>query len=187
MLLETAVQLEGYTPSNTLRFAWWGAEESGLVGSDTYLTSLSAAEVEAIALYLGLHMVGSPNYVRFIHDGDQFTSSPGSSAIEETLRKHFQREGLPVEEEVFTGGSIPLFEATNIPAGGLFGGAERIKTPEQALVYGGTAGEQYDPCFHLACDTFPNVSLSALDEFSDAAAWTIFKFSRSTESVNGVP
>jgi len=32
-----------------------------------------------------------------------------------------------------------------IPAGGLFTGAEGIKTPEEADLYGGTTGEQYDP------------------------------------------
>ena len=28
-------------PENTLRFAWWGAEESGLVGSTAYVADLS--------------------------------------------------------------------------------------------------------------------------------------------------
>ena len=32
-LLETAVQMAKVKPRNTIRFAWWGAEESGLVGS----------------------------------------------------------------------------------------------------------------------------------------------------------
>ena len=28
-------------PRNMVRFAWWGAEESGLVGSDYYVSNLS--------------------------------------------------------------------------------------------------------------------------------------------------
>ena len=32
---------------------------------------------------------------------------------------------------------------------------------------GGTAGQQYDPCYHLACDRFSNVNLTALDVNSD--------------------
>jgi Zn-dependent M28 family amino/carboxypeptidase len=62
------------------------------------------------------------------------------------------------------------FIAAGVPAGGLFTGAEGIKTPEQAEVFGGTAGEQYDPCYHLGCDDLGNLSTRALDQMSDAAA-----------------
>jgi hypothetical protein len=72
-----------------------------------------------------------------------------------------------------------------IPAGGRFTGAEGIKTPEQAAIYGGTAGQQYDPCYHVACDTFANVSLVALDQMSDAAAHAVITFAQSTNVVNG--
>jgi hypothetical protein len=73
-----------------------------------------------------------------------------------------------------------------IPIGGLFTGAEGIKTAEQAVVYGGTAGIQYDPCYHLACDTFDNVSLEALDQNADAAAMAILTYAMNTETINGV-
>ncbi len=72
-----------------------------------------------------------------------------------------------------------------IPFGGLFTGAEGIKTPAQEAIYGGTAGEQYDPCYHLACDTFDNISLEALDQMSDAAAHAVLTFAMTTSSVNG--
>ena len=55
-------------------------------------------------------------------------------------------------------------------------GAEGIKTPDEAALYGGTAGEQYDPCYHLACDTFDNVSLEVLDVNSDAAAYAVLYY-----------
>ena len=64
------------------------------------------------------------------------------------------------------------------PAGGLFTGAEGIKTAAQAAVYGGTAGAQYDPCYHLACDTFANNSNTGLDQMSDAAAHVVLTMSR---------
>ena len=38
-ILEAAEQLAKVNPQNTLRFAWWGAEESGLVGSTTTSTA----------------------------------------------------------------------------------------------------------------------------------------------------
>ena len=34
-LLETAIQMQKVKPNNTVRFAWWGAEEEGLLGSTT--------------------------------------------------------------------------------------------------------------------------------------------------------
>jgi Zn-dependent M28 family amino/carboxypeptidase len=44
-LLEVALQMQKVTPRNTVRFAWWGAEESGLIGSTFYVDSLSADEL----------------------------------------------------------------------------------------------------------------------------------------------
>ncbi|MFC7503094.1 hypothetical protein ACFQRR_13615, partial [Nocardioides sp. GCM10030258] len=74
-----------------------------------------------------------------------------------------------------------------IPAGGLFTGAEVPKTAEQAAIWGGTAGAQYDPCYHQACDTFANNSTHALGVNADAVAFAVLTYAFSTESVNGVP
>jgi Zn-dependent M28 family amino/carboxypeptidase len=63
----------------------------------------------------------------------------------------------------------PFIEA-GIPAGGLFSGAEGDKTAEEATVYGGTAGEPYDACYHAACDDISNLNATALHELGDAAA-----------------
>ena len=87
------------------------------------------------------------------------------------------RQGLATEPTAFDGRSdYGPFIAAGIPAGGLFTGAEGVKTPEQVAIFGGTAGEQYDPCYHEVCDTFDNVSLEALDQMSDAAADAIYTF-----------
>jgi hypothetical protein len=56
---------------------------------------------------------------------------------------------------------------------------------EEAEIWGGTAGDQYDPCYHLACDTFDNVSLAALDVNSDAVAASVLTYAMNTESING--
>ena len=77
------------------------------------------------------------------------------------------------------------FINAGIPAGGLFTGAEGIKTAEEAEIYGGTAGIQYDPCYHLACDTFDNISLHALDVNSDAVAYSTLSYAMSTELIDG--
>lgn len=191
-ILEIALQMAnlGIKPRNKVRFAWWGAEESGLLGSQHYVDNLSKREIKNIALNLNFDMIGSPNFVRFVYDGngsDTSLAGPnGSKNIEQVFLKYFANEGLPTEPTAFDGRSdYGPFIAVGIPAGGLFTGAEGIKTAEQVLIYGGTAGDQFDPCYHLACDTYANISLAALDQMSDAAAHAVLTFAMTTSSVNG--
>ena len=108
-------------------------------------------------------MVGSPNYVFFIYDGDNSddvgagAGPAGSAQIEKTFERYYTSVGEPFKGTDFTGRSdYGPFIAVGIPAGGLFTGAEGIKTAAEAAIWGGTAGQQYDPCYHLACDTFAN-------------------------------
>lgn len=191
-ILEIALQMAelGIEPTNKVRFAWWGAEESGLLGSEYYVSTLSKRDIKNIAINLNFDMIGSPNFVRFVYDGDgsdtPLAGPNGSGNIEQVFLDYFAGQGLAVEPTAFSGRSdYGPFIAVGIPAGGLFTGAEGIKTTEQAAIYGGTAGDQYDPCYHLACDTYDNISLQALDENSDAAAHAVLTFAMSTSSVNG--
>ena len=50
---------------------------------------------------------------------------------------------------------------------------------EQAAIYGGTAGEPYDPCYHQACDDINNLSTKALFEMGDAAAHATLTLAKS--------
>jgi aminopeptidase Y len=72
-----------------------------------------------------------------------------------------------------------VFATAGIPVGGLFTGAEGIKTVDEAALWGGTAGIAYDPCFHQACDTYDNVNLDTLDVNSDAVAAATLHFATS--------
>ena len=54
-----------------------------------------------------------------------------------------------------------------IPAGGLFTGAEGIKTAQKAAIFGETAGIAYDICYHQSCDTLANNNDQVLNEMSD--------------------
>ena len=56
-----------------MRFAFWGAEEAGLLGSSTTSRRSATAEVAKIGLNLNFDMLGSPNFVRFVYDGDGST------------------------------------------------------------------------------------------------------------------
>ena len=194
VILETAVQLSRLKPQNTLRFAWWAAEESGLIGSTNYVNGLSAAEKDRIALYLNFDMLGSPNYIQTVYDADEsgfaapVVVPPGSTAIEDVFESFYTLSGEPYDDAEFSGRSdYQAFINNGIPSGGLFTGAEVPKTAAQQAIWGGTAGAQYDPCYHAACDSYANVNLHALALNADAVAFSVLTYAYSTESVNGVP
>ena len=194
-ILETALMLAKLKPQNTLRFAWWGAEEDGLIGSSAYVDELSAAERDRIALYLNYDMVGSPNSIFMAYDADQSSFPPpagvpipdGSVAIENLFESYYTLRGEPYDDAQFSGRSdYQAFIEAGIPAGGLFTGAEVVKTVEQQAIWGGAAGQQFDPCYHAACDDLDNVGLHALAVNSDAIAYAQLTYAYSTASVNGV-
>ncbi|MDG4834611.1 M28 family metallopeptidase [Solwaraspora sp. WMMD1047] len=198
-ILEIADKMRWFPTRNKVRFALWGAEEANLVGSTRYIADLPQAERDRIALYLNFDMVGSPNYVRFVYDGDNSAfppgtgsaaGPPGSGAIEKLFHDYFASQRLDSAETPFSGRSDYgpfIAPGVDIPAGGLFTGAEGIKTPEQAAVYGGTAGVSYDPCYHQACDTIDNVSKKAVGEMSDAIAHAIITYAWDTRSLSTPP
>jgi hypothetical protein len=66
-------------------------------------------------------------------------------------------------------------------------GAEVVKTAEQQSIWGGTVGAQFDPCYHLACDTFANNNNHALATNADSIGFSLLTYAHSTQSVNGVP
>jgi Zn-dependent M28 family amino/carboxypeptidase len=187
-ILETAIQMAKIDkkPQQQVRFAFWGAEEEGLLGSEYYVNSLSDAELTTIYANLNFDMLGSPNYVRFVYDGDGsddpdgLSGPPGSAQIESIFTDYFSDRGLETSPTAFDGRSdYGPFIAAGIPAGGLFSGAEGEKTPEEAAVYGGTAGAPYDPCYHEACDTITNLSTAALNELGDGVAHAVDTLVRS--------
>ena len=105
-ILEAAEQLAHTKLQNTVRFAWWGAEESGLVGSTNYVNGLSQAEKDRIALYLNFDMVGSPNYIFMVYDGNE-SSFPapvgvpipdGSEAIEGLFESFYTLRDEPYDD-----------------------------------------------------------------------------------------
>jgi Zn-dependent M28 family amino/carboxypeptidase len=194
-LLETALMMAKVKPENTVRFAWWADEEDGLVGSTDYVEGLSQAERDRIALYLNYDMVGSSNYIFMVYDADESTfPAPegvpipeGSEAIEDLYESYYTWIDEPYEDTEFSGRSdYQAFIENDIPSGGLFTGAEVQKTAAQQAIWGGVVGAQFDPCYHVACDTFDNVDLHALEVNSDPIAFAQLNLAYSTESVNGV-
>jgi Zn-dependent M28 family amino/carboxypeptidase len=195
-LLEIAQQISKLKPENTIRFAWWGAEESGLLGSRAWVDQqLAEGTLDEVALYLNFDMVASPNYIFMVYDGDEsgwdapagVPIPEGSIQIEDLFESYYTWAGVPYDDAQFSGRSdYQAFILNGVPAGGLFTGAEVPKTAEQAEIWGGVAGQQYDPCYHLACDDIDNLALDALDVNSDAIAAAVLTYAYSTETVNGV-
>lgn len=195
-LLEVAEQMATTKTANRIRFSWWGAEELGLLGSNHYINDLAANKPSAlrkISLYLNFDMVGSPNYGLFVYDGDNsaFPVGPGaakgpagSGQIEKQFHDYFESQGLPSAETPFSGRSdYGPFIAKGIPAGGLFTGAEGVKTASQAELFGGVAGIAYDSCYHQACDGLTNNNPKAIDYNSDAIAHAVLTYAQDLSSL----
>jgi Zn-dependent M28 family amino/carboxypeptidase len=193
-LLEVAEQLARVEPLNRVRFAWWGGEESTLVGSTRYVTGLTDEERRRIALYLNVDMIGSPNSVFFVHDGDDSDAvgagpgPSGSDRIEKTFEAFFAQRDLPVKGTDLDGRSdYGPFLRAGIPSGGLFSGGDGIKTPQEAKLWGGSPGKPYDPCYHRACDTLANVDLRTLDVNAHALGFAVLQYAMNTSDINGIP
>jgi Zn-dependent M28 family amino/carboxypeptidase len=167
-ILETALTVRDTQTRNRLRFAFWGAEELGLLGSKHYVADLPAAEKAKIKMYLNFDMIASPNYGLFVYDGDDSDgvgAGPGpvgSAQLERDINEFLDKRGTPHEGTDFTGRSDygPFIEV-GIPSGGTFTGAEGIKTDKQAEKFGGTAGVAYDSCYHAKCDSISNIDMKA--------------------------
>ncbi|MFJ9024415.1 M28 family metallopeptidase [Streptomyces sp. NPDC102259] len=172
-VLETALAVSraGYHPTKHLRFAWWGAEELGMVGSRYYVNNLSSANRARISGYLNFDMIGSPNPGYFVYDDDP--------AIEKTFKDYFTGLGIPTEIETEGDGRSDHapFKNAGVPVGGLFSGADYLKTAAQAAKWGGTAGRAFDRCYHSSCDTTANIDDTALDRNADALAYAVWTLS----------
>ncbi|KAE8762418.1 M28 family peptidase [Georgenia thermotolerans] len=194
-ILETAIQLaEVNKLNNKVRFAWWGAEENGLLGSWAYVDSLSKQEKARITTYLNFDMVASPNYVIGVYDAnesthpapDGVTIPAGSAQTEAVFTDYFDRTRQAWVDTEFSGRSdYQAFIENGIPASGLFTGADGVKTAREAEMFGGTAGITYDPNYHTAADDLANVNRTALDIMSDAIAHATITLAQDTSDING--
>ncbi|MCY0935507.1 M28 family metallopeptidase [Streptomyces sp. H34-S4] len=178
-ILQVAQQLAGsqWKVKNKVKFAWWSAEEFGLLGSEAYVGGLTDAQKKQIKLYLNFDMIASPNAAYFVYDGDdsdKVGSGPGpegSAQLEKGINDFLDSKKIPREGTDFSGRSDygPFIEV-GIPSGGTFTGAEGIKTPEQAAKFGGQAGVAYDVNYHGKGDTLANIDQKALDINVDVIA-----------------
>ncbi|KAI8231563.1 putative leucine aminopeptidase 2 [Colletotrichum sp. SAR 10_96] len=150
LLLELFLALTKYSVNNKIRFAWWGAEEKGLIGSRYYVNNLTAAEAGNILAYLNFDMVSKGYYGVFDGDGAAYgvPAPAGSDVIQELFTADFVSKGVDVTAARFTNGSdyASFWQVLNKPIGGLHTGT----------------GSAQDPCYHQACDNINNPDLDQL-------------------------
>ncbi|AJW62971.1 Leupeptin-inactivating enzyme 1 precursor [Elizabethkingia miricola] len=92
ILLELASALEELKikPEKTIRFAFWDAEEEGVIGSSSYIKNLPELEKNKITSYINIDMVGTKDPDILILDGD------GNSFKQ--MREDLKKNGMPDKE-----------------------------------------------------------------------------------------
>ncbi|WP_394618826.1 M20/M25/M40 family metallo-hydrolase [Lentzea sp. JNUCC 0626] len=115
-----------------VRFAWWGAEETGLNGSRHYVDGSSAADLAKIDVYLNFDMAAT-------RDEDQyFNLDAGSAEATEAFRTYLGEHGKQTFEVGGGEGSDNWpFQQKGVPVGGFATGL--------------------DACYHKACDNLANI------------------------------
>ncbi|KAF1993513.1 Zn-dependent exopeptidase [Amniculicola lignicola CBS 123094] len=195
-VLAVAKALSKYTTKHAVRFAFWSAEEFGLLGSYHYLKTLNGtisgakdgSEVKKIRAYLNFDMIASPNYVLGIYDGDGNTfnlSGPtGSAKIEKDFELFYESRGKPHVPSLFSFRSdYAAFLQNGIPSGGLFTGAEELKTAKEAELFGGTAGVALDANYHQKGDDMSNLNHEAYLLNTQSIANSVALYANSWEGI----
>ncbi|KAJ4286697.1 hypothetical protein N0V90_012949 [Kalmusia sp. IMI 367209] len=157
LVLEIKTALEKFRVKNKVRFAWWGAEENGLLGSKYYTQHLNTSEASNILAYLNFDMVSRGYFGVFDGDGSThgLAGPAGSDAIEKIFVEDMTKKGINVTAARFTGGSdYQSFFNIGKAVGGLHTGT----------------GVEQDPCYHQACDTIDNPNPTTLTVNAKAAA-----------------
>jgi Zn-dependent M28 family amino/carboxypeptidase len=174
-VLEIARELARLQPDGApwkVRVGFWTGEETGLHGSSDYVGKLEFEDVAAIEAYLNFDMLGSPNGVRHVYDGTIASRPTAGAFVQGLFTQALDQAGLTWDLVEVGGASDHFsFDQLGIPVGGLFSGANELKTPEQATRFGGTEGQPNDPCYHLLCDTTANIDRTLLEQLARAAAW----------------
>jgi Zn-dependent M28 family amino/carboxypeptidase len=152
LLLEIFKSLQKYkTFKNKVRFAWWGAEEIGLVGSNYYTSHVNSSEANNILAYLNFDMIARGYFGIFDGSGlvPSYTGPPGSEVLHKLFLDAFTERGInSTIKEKFAGNSDY----------GSFVGT--LKKPSGGLHTGSSYAQ--DPCYHRKCDTVDNIHADVL-------------------------
>ncbi|KAI0528422.1 aminopeptidase Y [Xylaria digitata] len=183
-LLTVAKALSKWRTNSQVKFAWWTAEEEGLLGAEHFVETSTAQDLAKIRLYLNFDMIASPNYYLGVYDGDgsrfNLSGPPGSDVAEKLFEDWFAARNLTTFGAEFNGRSDygPFLEA-GVPCSGLDTGADGVKTEEEKTIYGGIAGEPYDQNYHDAGDNVSNLALFPFEVNAKAIAHAVATYGKS--------
>lgn len=202
-----AIQNNKIIPENTLRFAFWDSEETGVEGSPAYYSSLSEADKKQIIAYLNVDMVASIDGEVTISDTDgstidslmsQFKEqevdketlnifkqmyesikfAEGSSKLEQMAKDIFTQQGITVKEDLtFVNNSDTGPFLATIPTLGI----SVFKTITEPTEDGGEA-VLFAPCYHQACDDINNIDKGLLASCLKATSTMIQKLAIEKET-----
>lgn len=178
LAIQSAIHLK--ESKKKMKFCWWGGEELGLLGSTYYVSRLDSEEKALIKANVNLDMVASPNKFYGIYNGSMAHASikNASQHITDLFTSFFKSRKIYYEMTEFDGRSDYgpfIANDTLIPAGGLFTGAEQLKSETQQIKVGGLTNAAFDPCYHQACDTIHNIDKEALINNAMASAFVLKK------------
>lgn len=138
-------------------------------------------EINPIKIYLNFDMIGSPNSIYGVMDGDlsdtnntypwDFEPPKGTSDIESLFNEFFADNDEATVPQALSKRSDSSGFTDWGAFGGLFTGAERVKSAEEAEQFGGEVDVTYDKRYHQACDDLNNVSNEALTKNLRALAY----------------
>ncbi|WP_326768308.1 M20/M25/M40 family metallo-hydrolase [Streptomyces sp. NBC_01591] len=158
-VLAAALQVaeSGLKPERHLRFAWWGAEEPGLIGSKTYVGKLSEADRRRIDVYLNFDQAGSKNTRQWlvIHDDEH-----GETEAQQALEAWFTERNIPTFDIGVGGSDHESFGNAGIPSSGFSTGIS--------------------DCIHEACDDLSNVDPKTERTSTDAIVGVLWKLAATT-------
>ncbi|ELQ33119.1 aminopeptidase Y [Pyricularia oryzae Y34] len=179
-LIEVARQLTKFKVNNCVRFAWWSAEEEGLVGSSYYASSLSPEENLKVRLFMDYDMLASPNFAYQVYNATNDVHPTGSEELRDLYIDWYQSHGLNYTLIPFDGRSdYDGFIRAGIPAGGIATGAEGIKSKKERKMFGGKDGDAYDECYHQLCDDTRNVNATAWELNTKLVAHSVATYTAS--------
>ncbi|MFD0398779.1 M20/M25/M40 family metallo-hydrolase [Kitasatospora sp. NPDC127121] len=154
-VLTTALQVAKakLKPERHLRFAWWGAEELGMVGSADYVKNLSAGDRKAIDLYLNLDQAGSKNLQQYLLVKD---AKNNETAAFQAFEKWFTDRGLATFDIPLDSSDSQPFGDAGIPSSGFSSGVS--------------------DCIHSACDNLANVDPATQATSTNAMIGVVWQF-----------
>lgn len=172
-LLNVAKQLTHFKINNKVRFAWWAAEEEGLLGSTFYANNLTKEENLKIRVFMDYDMMASPNYEYEVYDANNKDDPKGSEELKNLYIDYYKSKNLTYTLVPFDGRSDYVgFIENGIPAGGIATGAEKNNVNN---------GKVLDKCYHSLCDDIDNLAWDAFLVNTQLIAHSVATYGNSFE------